>query len=181
MKSPLYRVYKEAVVPRLKERMGYANVMQIPRISKVVLNVGYGKRTKENSFIERVEETLRRISGQKPVRNKAKKSISNFKLREGSEIGSSVTLRGDRMYDFLYKFINLTLPRVRDFRGLNPRSFDGKGNYTIGFKEHLAFPEIGGDAADQIHGLEVTISTTAPTNEDGKALLEELGFPFRKK
>jgi large subunit ribosomal protein L5 len=181
MKSSLYRAYKETVVPKLVERMGYTNIMQVPRISKVVLNVGYGKRAKENAFIERVEETLRRISGQKPVRNKAKKSISNFKLREGMEIGSSVTIRGDRMYDFLYKFIHLTLPRVRDFRGLNPKSFDGKGNYTIGFKEHLAFPEIGGDSADQIHGLEVVISTSADTNDAGRALLEEMGFPFRKK
>lgn len=181
MKPVLYQTYKTVVVPKLKERMGYTNIMQVPRIEKVVLNVGYGKRAKENAFIERIEETLRRISGQKPVRNKAKKSISNFKLREGVEIGSSVTIRGDRMYDFLYKFIHLTLPRVRDFRGLNPRSFDGRGNYTIGFKEHLAFPEIGGDSADQIHGLEVTISTSATKNEDGKALLEEMGFPFRKK
>lgn len=181
MKSPLYRIYREQVIPKLKEKMGYTNVMQIPRIQKVVLNIGYGKRAKENAFIERAEETLRRISGQKPVRNKAKKSISNFKLREGTEIGSTVTMRGDRMYDFLYKFIHLTLPRVRDFRGLNPKSFDGRGNYTIGFKEHLAFPEIGGEAADQIHGLEVTIGTNALTNEAGRALLEELGFPFRKK
>ncbi|MBP9732182.1 MAG: 50S ribosomal protein L5 [Candidatus Magasanikbacteria bacterium] len=181
MKSSLYQLYKTQVVPKLKEKMGYTNVMQIPRITKVVLNVGYGKRAKENAFIERVEETLRRISGQKPVRNKAKKSISNFKLREGTEIGSSVTVRGEHMYDFMYKLIHLTLPRVRDFRGLNPKSFDGKGNYTIGFKEHLAFPEIGGDSADQIHGLEMTISTTATTNEEGRALLEELGFPFRKK
>ncbi len=174
----MYTQYQEKVVPKLKERLGYTNVMQVPHIEKVVLNIGYGKRAKENAHIERVEETLRRISGQKPVRNKAKKAISNFKLREGIEIGSSVILRGSRMYDFLYKLVNLTLPRVRDFRGLNPKSFDGKGNYTIGFKEHLAFPEIGGDAADQIHGLEVTIATSAKTNQEGFALLEEMGFPF---
>ena len=181
MKSPLYQAYTNTVVPKLKERLGLKNVMQVPKIQKVTLNIGYGKRAKEGAFIERVEDTLKRISGQKPVRNKAKKAISNFKLREGIEIGSSVIMRGERMYDFLYKLVNLTLPRVRDFRGLNPKSFDGKGNYTIGFKEHLAFPEIGGDAADQIHGLEVTITTSATTNDQGRALLEEMGFPFRKK
>jgi len=178
MKSPLYIAYKEKTVPALKERMGYRNIMQVPRIKKVSLNIGYGRHVKDASHIERVEQTLKRITGQKPMRNKSRKSISNFKLREGMEIGSSVTLRGDSMYHFLYKLINLTFPRVRDFRGINPKSFDGNGNYTVGFKEHLAFPEISGDSADMIHGLELTITTTARTNEEGRALLEEMGFPF---
>ncbi|OGH86493.1 MAG: 50S ribosomal protein L5 [Candidatus Magasanikbacteria bacterium RIFOXYC12_FULL_33_11] len=181
MKPELYTTYKEKVIPVLKEELGLANIMQVPKIEKVVLNVGYGRHAKDKSFIERIEKTLTLISGQKVVRNKAKKSISNFKLREGMEIGSSVTLRGYKMYEFLYKLINLTFPRVRDFRGIDPKSFDGKGNYTIGFKEQLAFPEISGDAADNIHGLQIIINTTAGNNKAGQLLLEKVGFPFRKK
>lgn len=181
MESPLYTQYKNQVVPALKEQLGLANIMQVPRLNKVVLNIGYGRHVKEASYIERVEKTLKLISGQKPVHNKAKQSISNFKTRQGMEIGVSVTLRGQKMYDFLYKLIHLTLPRVRDFRGLDTKSFDGKGNYSIGFKEHLAFPEIGAEATDVIHGLQVVISTSAHTNEQGMALLEKLGFPFYKK
>jgi len=180
MKSALYTQYKDIVVPALKQERGYRNIMQVPRVEKVTLNIGYGRHAKDKAFIERVEHTLARISSQKPVRNKATKSISNFKIREGMEIGSSVTLRGNAMYEFLYKFINLTLPRVRDFRGLSPKSFDGQGNYAIGFKEQLAFPEISGDAADMIHGLQVIITTTATNNEEGFALLEKIGFPFKK-
>ena len=181
MQSELYKIYKEKVIPALKEEGGYKNIMEVPRIDKVVINVGYGRHAKDKSYIESVERTLELIAGQKPLRNKAKKSISNFKIREGMDIGSSVTLRGSKMYDFLYKLINLTFPRVRDFRGLNPKSFDGRGNYTIGFKENLAFPEISGDAADKSHGLEVTVATTAKSNEQGYALLEKLGFPFKRK
>ncbi len=180
MKSALYTMYKEQVVPALKKECGFDNVMQVPHIEKIVLNVGYGRHAKEKAYIERVEKTLELITGQKPVRNKAKKSISNFKIREGMSIGSSVKLRGSAMYDFLYKFINLTLPRVRDFRGLNPKSFDGQGNYAIGLKEQLAFPEISGDAADAIHGLEIIIKTTAKNDKNGFLLLEKLGFPFKK-
>lgn len=181
MKPELYKIYKEKIVPELKEELGLQNIMQVPKIEKVVLNVGYGRNAKDKAFIERVEKTLTLISGQKVVRNKAKKSISNFKIREGMEIGSSVTLRGYKMYEFLYKLINLTFPRVRDFRGIDLKSFDGKGNYTLGFKEQLAFPEISGDAADNIHGLQLIINTTAGNNEAGKVLLTKLGFPFRKK
>mgnify|MGYP001561447622 CR=1 FL=1 len=182
MESRLYTLYKQTVVPALKAERGYRNIMQVPRVSKVVLNVGFGRHAKEEKYIESVERTLSQITGQKPVRNKAKKSISNFKLREGMPVGASVTLRGPRMYDFLDKLVSLTLPRVRDFRGISPTAFDARGNYTLGFKEHLAFAEIAGvDANDIIHGLEITVATTATSKEDGHALLTHLGFPFRKK
>lgn len=180
MESRLYKKYKEEVVPALREEFGYKNIMQVPKIVKITLNVGFGKHAKENSFIENVEKTLSGISGQKPVRNKATKSISNFKIREGMEIGASVTLRGKRMYDFIDKLVNITMPRVRDFRGINPKSFDKNGNYSIGFKENIAFPEIKSDAIDQIHGLQVVINTTAKNKKEGYALLEKIGFPFKK-
>jgi len=180
MNSVLYTTYKNDVVPALKNEKGYKNIMQVPRIEKITVNVGYGRHTKDKAYKDRVEQTLSLITGQHPVRNKARKSISNFKIREGMEIGSSVTLRGKAMYEFLYKFINLTLPRVRDFRGLNPKSFDGAGNYALGFKEQLAFPEISGDAADVIHPLQVIITTSATTDDDAYTLLDKLGFPFKK-
>lgn len=179
MASSLYTNYKKEVVPRLKEELGLGNVMQVPKITKVVLNVGYGRQHKDKAHIEAVERTLTVISGQKPVHNKSRKSISNFKIREGQPIGVSVTLRGDEMYEFLYKLIHITLPRVRDFRGLNPKAFDRQGNYAIGFKEHVAFPEVGADGADKVHGLEVVISTTAKDRDQGFALLKALGFPFK--
>jgi len=181
MESALYTQYKSHVVSKLKEQFGFDNVMQVPALEKVTLNVGFGRKTKDKQYIDGVLKTLEKISGQKPILNKAKKSISNFKIREGQEIGASVTLRGSQMYDFLYKMIHLTFPRVRDFRGLNPKSFDKKGNYTVGFKENLAFPEMGVDANDLIHGIEVTVTTTAQNQAEGLALLTELGFPFRKK
>ena len=181
MSTALQTQYKDTVVPKLKEQFGYKNVMQVPAIEKVVINVGFGRHTKDKQYIEGVEKTLQKITGQKPVLNKAKKSISNFKIREGQIIGASVKLRGQLMYDFLYKLIHLTLPRVRDFRGLNPKSFDGQGNFSIGFKENLAFPEMGVDAQDLIHGIEIVVSTTANTAEEGLALLTEIGFPFKKK
>lgn len=182
MPSRLYIRYKETVVPALKEKLGYRNVMQVPHLTKVVLNVGFGRHAKEEKYIETVERTLASITGQKPVRNKAKKSISNFKTREGMIIGASVTLRGQQMYEFLDRLIMLTLPRVRDFRGLDPNSFDARGNYTLGFKEHLAFPEISGvEANDVVHGVEMTVCSTSKDKEAGRALLTEIGFPFRKK
>lgn len=181
MESALYTHYKQEVVPALKVELGYRNIMQVPRIEKVVLNVGYGRIAKESAQIEKIERTLRLISGQKPIHNKAKKSIANFKMREGMPIGASVTLRGARMYDFLYKLIHLTLPRVRDFRGISPKSFDGRGNYTLGFKEQLAFPEIGAEGVELIHGLEITVATTAQNDAAALALLQKLGFPFREK
>lgn len=181
MASRLYTYYKETVVPALRSEGGYKNVMQVPRVEKVVLNVGFGRHAKEEKYIESVEKTLKAISGQKPMRNKSTKSISNFKIREGQVIGASVTMRGTRMYEFLDRLITLTLPRVRDFRGLEPKSFDKQGNYTFGFKEHLAFPEIAGvEANDIIHGIEITVTTSAKNREEGFALLQKLGFPFKK-
>ncbi|KKW42232.1 MAG: 50S ribosomal protein L5 [Candidatus Magasanikbacteria bacterium GW2011_GWA2_56_11] len=156
--------------------------MQVPRLTKIVLNIGFGRHAKEEKFIESALSLLSTITGQKPVRAKAKKSISNFKIRQGMDIGAAVTLRGERMYDFFDRLITLTLPRVRDFRGLSRKSFDGRGNYTFGFKEHLAFPEITGvEVGDIIHGLEITVATNAKTDEAGYALLSKLGLPLRQK
>lgn len=181
MESRLQKKYKETVIPALKDAFGYANVMQVPRVSKVTLNVGYGRHVKDKNYIENVDKTLQAITGQKPVHNKAKKSISNFKIRAGMPVGASVTLRGTQMYDFLDKLVNITFPRVRDFRGISPKSFDKQGNYSIGFKENIAFPEIDTDAVEKIHGLEVVVSTTATNRDEGLALLKGLGFPFRDK
>jgi len=181
MRSILYQQYTSKVVPALMKQFQYQNVMQAPRCVKVVVNAGYGRQVKEKGVIDAIEKTLSLITGQKPVHKAAKKSISNFKIREGMNIGAAVTLRGERMYQFLYRLINLTLPRVRDFRGLDPNGFDGQGNYTIGFKEHLAFPEVTAESVDHTHGLAVNIITTAKTPKEGLALLKELGFPFRTK
>lgn len=181
MQPVLLRQYKEVVAPALKKEFGYKSVMQVPRLEKVVINAGYGRHLKEKNYIEHVEKTLAAITGQKPVHNRAKKSIANFKIRVGLPIGASVTLRGKRMYEFLYKLIHLTLPRVRDFRGLSKSSFDPRGNYTIGMKEQLAFPEVRAGMTDVIHGLEVTMVTTAQSLADGVALLRGLGFPFKEK
>lgn len=178
MKSPLYTQYKEQVVPALKEALGCQNNMQVPRLEKVVVNVGYGRHIKDKQMIEHIEQVLQAITGQRPVHNKAKKSVSNFKIRAGMPIGASVTLRGDRMYDFLYRLIHLVFPRVRDFRGISPKGFDKQGNYTIGIKEQLAFPEITTQLSDRIHGLEITVVTTAKDKQAGEALLKALGFPF---
>ena len=180
MESALYTQYKDVVAPALKEQFGYANIMQVPKIEKVTVNVGYGRQAKDKAYIENVDNTLRMITGQKPVHNKAKKSISNFKIREGMEIGASVTLRGARMYEFLYRLINLTFPRVRDFRGISPKSFDKQGNYSFGLRENIAFPEINADAIEKIHPLEIVVTTTAGNKEEGFALLEKLGFPFQE-
>jgi large subunit ribosomal protein L5 len=180
MQNNLYAKYKKTVVPALMKEFGYKNVMQAPKVNKVVINAGIGRFIKEPHFIENVENTLSKISGQKPMRTKAKQSISNFKIREGMEIGVAVTLRGKKMYNFLEKLVSITLPRVRDFRGLSDKSFDRNGNYVIGFKENLAFPEIKSEEIDKMHGLEVIINTSAGNKEEGKALLVGLGFPFVK-
>ncbi len=171
--------YKNTVVPAMKKRFGYKNNLRVPKLDKVVLNVGLSQNSKDQKYILMVEDTLKRITGQKPVPKKAKKSISEFKIRQGQVIGLVVTLRGPRMYDFLDKLINLTLPRVRDFRGLREKSFDGQGNFSIGFRENIAFPEINPNEVEKLHGIEVTIGTTAKNNEEGLALLKLLGFPFR--
>lgn len=180
MESRLYAKYKKEIVPALQKELGYKNALQVPKLVKVVLNVGYGRQAKEATFVDNVAETLQAISGQKPVHNKSTKSISNFKIREGMAIGASVILRGKRMYDFIDKLVSITFPRVRDFRGISPKSFDKQGNYSIGFNEHIAFPEIKSDAVDKLHGLQVVINTTAKNRAEGMALLQYLGFPFKK-
>lgn len=161
--------------------LGYKNSLQAPKVMKVVINAGIGRFVKEAHFIENVEKILTKITGQKPVRTKAKKSISNFKIREGMEIGVMVTLRGPRMYHFLEKLLKITLPRVRDFHGISPKSFDKGGNYTLGFKENVAFPEVRIEEIDKIHGLQMIIVTNAKNKEEGKVLLSNLGFPFTTK
>lgn len=176
----LHKLYKEKVAPALQAELGRKNRLQVPKIMKVTINVGYGRNRSDSAFVENVENTLRVISGQKPVHNKAKVSISNFKIRQGMNVGAVVTLRGRRMYEFIDRLVSVTLPRVRDFRGLPVKGFDKQGNYTLGFKEHLAFPEIKSDAVDKLHGLQVIITTNAKSRDEGLRLLEKLGFPFKK-
>lgn len=177
----LYKQYKTTVATALKKELNLPNLMQLPKITKVVINSGVGRFIKDTSYLENVEKTLARISGQKPMRTKSKKSISNFKIRAGQEIGVMVTLRGKRMYDFLEKLLWTTFPRVRDFRGLPEKAFDGQGNYTIGFKENVAFPEVKIEEIEKMHGLQLIICTTAKNPAAGKALLQAIGFPFAKK
>lgn len=171
--------YKQNVVPKLKEEFGYKNVNAVPAIKAVTLNIGLGPGLKDAKFLETAEKTLTRISGQKPVSTKSRKSIAGFKIREGLVVGMKVTLRGKRMWHFLEKLLRVALPRVRDFRGLSDKAFDGRGNYSIGFKEHIAFPEISSDEIEVIHGLQVTISTSAATDAEAKSLLTNLGLPLK--
>ena len=177
----LQEQYKKQIVPELKKKFALKNVFQVPRIQKVVINSGFGRQYKDKQYVDAVIDGLTRISGQKPVLNKAKKSISAFKIREGNVIGASVTLRGRRMYDFLEKLIHATFPRVRDFRGIGNQGIDVKGNLTIGFKEHLPFPEIKADEVENVFGLEICLPTTAKNREQGLELFKLLGFPFKKK
>jgi len=187
-KQPLIKTYMQSlkekytkeIVPALMKKLDIKNIFAVPKITKVKLNVGLGKSLTDPKFNELVEKTLMKISGQKPVYTKSKKSISAFKIRKGMDIGLSVTLRGKRMYDFLTKLINITLPRVRDFHGINPNSIDDRGNLNIGFKEHIVFPEIKSDEIEKVHGLEVCISTTAQDKKSGLALFENFGIPFAK-
>ncbi|MFH0840478.1 MAG: 50S ribosomal protein L5 [bacterium] len=176
----LSELYKKEIIPRLKEKFGYTNDMDIPRLSKVSLNVGVGRFSKDKNYIEGVIKDLTVITGQKPMIAKARKSISAFKVREGDSVGIAVTLRGEKMYDFVDKLVNVTLPRVRDFRGISPKKLDNKGNITIGFKDQTAFPEIRLENVEKTHGLEVSIETTAQNKEQGQELLSLLGFPFSK-
>lgn len=175
----LKEFYNKDVIPKLKDQFGYKNAHAVPVITSVSINVGLGKAKDDARYLETAENTLRRIAGQQPVKTKARKSISNFKIREGSVVGMKVTLRGKRMWDFLEKLIKVSLPRVRDFRGISPKGFDKGGNYTLGFTEHTAFPEIRSDEIEVIHGLQVTVQTTASSAEEAKALLTHLGFPFK--
>jgi large subunit ribosomal protein L5 len=173
-------IYEKECVPALKEEFGYSNVMQIPQIKKIVLNMGLGEAVTNPKIVDGAAEELTRIAGQKAIITKAKKSIATFKLREGMPIGCCVTLRGDKMYDFLSKLVNIALPRVRDFRGLSPKGFDGRGNYSMGIQEQIIFPEIDYDKIDKIKGLNITIVTSAGTNDEGRSLLRLLGMPFKK-
>ena len=175
----LKQFYMDTVRPRLAEQFGFGNPHQIPQLEKIVVNVGVGEAVKQPKVLDTVVEELGIITGQRPTRRKAKKSIANFGLREGQEIGAAVTLRGARMWEFLDRFISVSIPRIRDFRGLNTRSFDGRGNYSLGVKEQLIFPEINYDQIDQIRGMDITFVTTATRDDVAFALLRELGMPFR--
>ena len=172
--------YKETLRDQLKESLELPNVMMVPKLDKISVNMGVGDAINQASLLEGAINDLTIITGQKPLTTKAKKSIANFKLREGNAIGCKVTLRGDRMYEFFDRLVSVAIPRIRDFRGLNPRSFDGNGNYTFGVTEQLIFPEIDYDAVDVIRGMDITIVTTARTDAEGRALLDAFGFPFRK-
>jgi len=174
----LYEKYKTDVVPALRKEFGYPNVMAVPRIVKVVINMGLGEAVQNPKGLENAVADLAKIAGQKPVITKAKKSIATFKLRQGMNIGTMVTLRGARMYEFLDRFMNLALPRIRDFRGVSAKSFDGRGNYSIGVKEQLIFPEIDYDKVDKVRGMDITIVTTAKTDEEARSLLKNMGMPF---
>ena len=173
--------YKTNVIPELTEQFKYTSVMQVPKLVKIVINMGVGDSISNSKLLDAAVEDLAQISGQKPLITKAKKSIAVFKLREGMPIGVKVTLRGERMYEFYDKLVSIALPRVRDFRGVNPNAFDGRGNYTIGVKEQLIFPEINYDKVLKIRGMDICIVTTANTDEEGRALLTKLGMPFAKK
>lgn len=179
--TELQAKYKKEIMPALKKEMGYKSIMQVPDLEKVVLNVSTSEAVRNPKVLQTVVDELTAITGQKAVITKSKKAISNFKLRENMPIGATVTLRRDRMWSFLERLVHFSLPRVRDFRGLSPRGFDGRGNYNMGLKEQIVFPEIDYDKVDSIRGMNITICTTAKSDADGKALLEHLGMPFRKK
>jgi len=179
MAQRLKTVYQETIVPKLKEEFGYENVHQVPKVIKVTVNRGLGEASQNAKALESSLAELARITGQKPVVTRAKKAIAGFKIRQGMPVGVMVTLRADRMYAFLDRLINLALPRIRDFRGISPNSFDGRGNYSLGIREQLIFPEIEYDTIDQIRGMDVSIITTAHTDEEGRALLKAMGMPFR--
>ena len=180
MSHAMYETYKKEVAPALQKSLALDNVMQIPRVTKVVVNIGVGEALENAKTLEAAVGDMTKITGQKPVITKARKSIANFKLREGRAIGVKVTLRGERMWSFLDRLMKIALPRVRDFRGVSPDSFDGRGNYTLGLREQLVFPEIEYDKVDKLRGLEISIVTTARNDDEARQLLEMLGMPFRK-
>ena len=171
--------YRDAVVKQLQEQFGFKSIMQVPRISKITLNMGLGEALTDKKVLDHAVDDLSRISGQKAVVTKARKSVANFKIREGWPVGAKVTLRGERMYEFLDRLINVAIPRIRDFRGFSPKSFDGRGGYSLGVREQIMFPEIDYDKIDAIRGLDICITTTAREDEHGKALLRAFSFPFR--
>ena len=176
----LKEVYKKEIVPALTKQFGYKSAMEVPRVSKVVLNMGVGEAIGDKKLLENAAADMQKISGQKPVVTKARKAIAGFKIREGYPIGCMVTLRHERMYEVLDRLVTVALPRVRDFRGVSSRAFDGRGNYTLGVKEQIIFPEIQYDQIDQLRGMDITITTTAANDDQGRALLEAFNFPFRK-
>lgn len=179
MASQLKKQYTEIIVPKLKEQFGYTNIHQVPKVIKVTVNRGLGEASQNAKALESSVQELATITGQKPVITRAKKAIAGFKIRKGMPVGVMVTLRSEKMYSFLERLINLALPRIRDFRGISPKSFDGHGNYSLGIREQLIFPEIDYDSIDQIRGMDVSIITTANTDEEGRALLTAMGMPFR--
>ncbi|GLX83001.1 50S ribosomal protein L5 [Thalassotalea eurytherma] len=178
--AKLHDYYKDTIVAELQEKFAYKSVMQVPRVEKITLNMGVGEAITDKKVLEHATNDLTAISGQKPMVTKARKSVAGFKIREGYPIGAKVTLRGERMWEFLERLISISVPRIRDFRGLNPKSFDGRGNYSMGVREQIIFPEIDYDKVDKIRGLDITITTTAKTNEEGHALLTAFNFPFKK-
>ena len=176
----LQEYYRETVVPRLRADLNIENAMQVPRITKITVNMGVGEAVADRKVMDAAVTDLTKITGQKPLITKSRKAIASFKLRAGLAVGAKVTLRGARMYEFLDRLINIAMPRIRDFRGVSPRSFDGQGNYSLGVKEQIIFPEIQYDQVDQVRGMDITITTTAVDNRHGRALLEAFNFPFRK-
>lgn len=177
--SGLKEFYKSQIVPSLKEQFNYGSVMEVPRITKITLNMGVGEASQDRKAIDGAVTDITAISGQKPVVTKARKSIAGFKIRQGWPIGVKVTLRGERMYDFLERLVGIAIPRIRDFRGLNPKAFDGRGNYSMGLREQIVFPEIDYDKIDKIRGMDITITTTAKTDDEGRALLKAFNFPLK--
>ena len=180
MPARLKQIYRDKLVPELKEKLGLKNTMQVPRILKITVNMGVGEAVADKKVMDAATADLAKITGQKPAVTKAKKSVATFKVRDGQAIGCKVTLRGDRMYEFLDRLVSIAIPRIRDFRGISTRSFDGRGNYSLGVKEQIIFPEIQYDQIDQIRGMDITISTSARDDKHGRALLEAFNFPFRK-
>ncbi|MEW6984570.1 50S ribosomal protein L5 [Colwelliaceae bacterium 6471] len=178
--AKLHDLYNDTIVAELQKKFEYKSVMQVPRIEKITLNMGVGEAIADKKVLEHATNDLTAISGQKPMVTKARKSVAGFKIREGYPIGAKVTLRGERMWEFLERLISISVPRIRDFRGLNPKSFDGRGNYSMGVKEQIIFPEIDYDKIDKIRGMDITITTTAKSNEEGHALLTAFNFPFKK-
>jgi len=178
--AKLHDFYKDTVVSDLQKKFEYKSVMQVPRIEKITLNMGVGEAITDKKVLDHATNDLTAISGQKPMITKARKSVAGFKIREGYPIGAKVTLRGERMWEFLERLISISVPRIRDFRGLNPKSFDGRGNYSMGVREQIIFPEIDYDKVDKIRGMDITITTTAASDEEGRALLTAFNFPFKK-
>jgi large subunit ribosomal protein L5 len=180
MAARLHKIYREKIVPELKQSLGLANVMQVPKITKITVNMGVGEAVADKKIMDNAVGDLAKITGQKPLVTRARKSVASFKVRDNLAIGCKVTLRGSQMYEFLDRLVNIAMPRIRDFRGVSARSFDGRGNYNFGVKEQIIFPEIAYDQIDAIRGMDITITTTATDDKQGRALLEAFNFPFRK-